>query len=536
MALMAALPMFALGQVNRYFVFLKDKVGTNYSIDRPEEFLSVRSVERRANQGISVTDSDLPVSEDYISQVSQTGADVFFASKWFNGLLIQAEEAEVGSISALSFVDSVTLVAQGERLQGETLKVGRLNVFGNRIKSDKETEAQNSMLSIDDMHSREFRGEGITVAVFDGGFAGVDDIDYFQHVFDDERMLATRDFVTNTGNVYQYDDHGTRVFSAIAGLNEGEFVGTAYNSNFILCITEDVESETRIEEYNWLLGAEFADSVGVDIINTSLGYNLFDDAQMNYTHDDLDGQTAIISIASNMAAEKGILLIASAGNEGNNSWVRVTPPADSPSVLAVGGVNGSGVVSAFSSLGPTADERIKPDVVALSSNVTLINSQGNLTSGNGTSFSAPLVAGLAAGIWQANPELTNFELIEVIKLSADNADSPNSSLGYGVPDFIGALPNPVLSVEDIFEGRIKVYPNPFRGNRIFIDLDASFVGDDLSIEFFSLSGSLLAQRTYSNQFFTETVQFEIDQDIVPGTYILRLSNTSKITEVKLLKY
>jgi len=527
---------FAEAQVNRYMIFFTDKDNSTYSTDRPEEFLSERSIARRQRQGITVDDSDLPVNESYVQVLIDQDVEVFFETKWLNGVLVQSEESELPVIQSQVFVREIELVARKDRLLNPTPKSGRLKSILTRNRSSRESESQNAMLSVDEMHNRDYFGEGVMIAVFDGGFDNVNEIEYFSHIFDEERMAATYDFVTNSGDVFQFDNHGTRVFSAIAGFADGGFNGTAYKADYILCVTEDGLSEFRIEEYNWLFAAEFADSVGVDIINTSLGYNVFDDSNMNYTHEDLDGKTALITQASNIAAEKGILLVASAGNEGDNSWGKITPPADSPYVIAVGGITDSGDLSGFSSLGPTADERIKPDVVALGTDVTLIGSNGGIVTSDGTSFSSPLVAGLAAGIWQARPELTNFELIDLIRMSADNTLSPDNFMGYGVPDFLKAVGNQVLSVDDIIKEKIKVYPNPFRGNRIFIDVDSKLSKGGLEIELYNLSGSLIAQKNLVQTDLRGVVEFEIDSFIAPGTYLLKVITRNKINQVKLIKY
>lgn len=527
--------LLAKGQVNRYMVFFTDKSNSSYSLSSPEAYLSMEAIDRRINQNIPIEKSDLPVNQEYISGLNNLDVQVYHTSKWFNGVLIQEDQSMVAEIQALPFVDRVEFVAPDERLE-EVSKSGRIRPFFARLKSSKETSAQNEMLSIDEMHKLNFKGQGMIVAVFDGGFEGVNDAAAFDHIFDNNRMIATHDFVTNSSDVYQFDDHGTRVFSAIAGFEEPSFVGTAYKSSFILCITEDVTSEYRIEEYNWLFAAEYADSIGVDVINTSLGFNLFDDTTMDYDFDDLDGETSVITRASNLAGKKGILLVVSVGNEGNNSWGTITPPADSQYVLAVGSVNKDNQVTGFSSIGPTTDDRIKPDVVALGSSVSLIGSSGNVVTGSGTSFSSPLVAGLATGVWQANPTLTNLEIIEAIRMSGSISQAPDNSFGYGIPDFLPAAGNPVLSVDDIIENKIKVYPNPFRGDRIFIDIDSKYAGDGLEIRLYDLMGNLISEESFTASQSHSIIEFQTDSNLSEGTYLLRIFSKQAITEVKLLKF
>lgn len=526
------------GQVNRYMVFFSNKDNTPYSISNPAEYLSERSLNRRLNQEITIVEDDLPVDPDYVAQLESESITVFYKTKWMNGVLVQVDETKIALIEAFEFVTGTELVAGGEGLLNPDPTSGRKfkGSGGSRIKSLKSSQTQNAMIAVDLMHNRNFKGQNMLIAVFDGGFSGVIEASPFQHIIDDNRIIATYDFVSNSNDVYSaLDDHGTRVFSAIGGFIEGEYAGTAYEADFVLCITEEIPTEYRIEEYNWLFAAEFADSLGVDVINTSLGYNIFDDDRtMDYNLTDIDGQTAIITRASNMAAQKGMLLVASAGNK--DFWDEITPPADSEGVLAVGMVGVNGLISSGSSIGPTADGRIKPDVVAQGVGTAVINKNGSIVSGNGTSFASPLVAGLAAGVWQANPDWTNFEVMEAIKMSGDRAESPDNSYGYGIPDFIVAAGNSILSVDDILTQKIKVYPNPFSDNKVFIDLNSELVHGDLEIALFNLSGKLLLQQIFKAGLADKIIVFETSELLPAGTYLLTVQSETVRTEVRLIKY
>jgi serine protease AprX len=273
------------------------------------------------------------------------------------------------------------------------------------------------------------------IGIFDAGFAGVNQSIYFDHLFENDKIIAVQDFVRNSGDVYQYDDHGTGVLSSISGYEESVYEGVAYDADIILCVTEDVPTEYIIEEYNWIFAAEFADSAGVDIINTSLGYNTFDDISMNYKYDDLDGDIARITRATDIAASKGILCVVSVGNEGSNNWEKLVAPADADSALAVGAVSSDFQYLNFSSSGPTSDERIKPDVAALGQGTKIIQYNGEISTGSGTSFASPMIAGLAAGLWQAYPELDNMEIIGLIRKGGSQFMQPDTLIGYGVPDY-----------------------------------------------------------------------------------------------------
>ncbi|ELR72554.1 putative exported serine protease, subtilase family protein [Fulvivirga imtechensis AK7] len=381
--------------------------------------------------------------------VESTGAEVYYTTRWLNGALIQADESLIEAIEALGYVDSVVYVAPGVRLTKNSRK---WEAFEESPPAQTSTQLQ--MLGVDALHGEGYHGEGVTVAFFDGGFVGVNNVTAFQHIFFDNRMKYAFNLVENSQDVFKSSNHGTKVFSATAGLMAGQFTGTAYGADFMLFITEDAASEYRIEEYNWLIAAEKADSAGVDIISSSVGYFDFDDPSMNYSYEDMDGKTTIVAQAAKMASERGILIVASAGNEGNKSWRYITTPADVESILAVGSVNSTGEVSSFSSRGPTADGRVKPDVMALGSGTTVINESGMISKGTGTSFAAPLITGLAAGIWQAYPELTNYELMDLIKSIGSHADIPDNSYGHGIPDYT------LLATPDPGSLSFSVFPNP----------------------------------------------------------------------------
>lgn len=436
-------------QINRYVVYFTDKSSTPYSLSFPEQYLSAKAIARRFAQGIAVTEKDLPVDPAYVNGLKNAGADVFYTTRWLNGAVIQVDQSLISSIEGLSYVDSVAYAAPGSRLTKNSRKTDDLDEL-----PPLKTAVQTQMLGVDILHKEGYKGEGILIAYFDGGFRGVNIIDPFQHIFVENRMFLELNLVENNNNVYQYSSHGTKVLSTTAGLLAGEFTGTAPEANFMLFVTEDASSEYRIEEYNWLIAAEKADSAGTDIISSSVGYFDFDDPSMNYTYDDMDGQTTIVAQAATLASERGIVVVVSAGNEGNKSWKYVTSPADADNILAVGAVDATGEISNFSSQGPTVDGRIKPDVVALGSGTTIINESGIVTTGSGTSYAAPLITGLAALVWQVNPDLTNLELIALIKSIGNRMESPDNLYGYGIPDYtIIAPPEP--------DGQLfSLFPNP----------------------------------------------------------------------------
>jgi len=518
----------ANGQANRYMVFFKDKVGTPYSISAPEQFLSAKSIERRLKQGITITEEDLPVNPDYIAQVKATGAKTFFSSRWWNGLLVETNAATLATINSLPFVQESVLVAPGTKLMG-----GRTTKIKQRKNSTADqpvNQLQLQQIGIDQMHASGNKGEGISIAIFDSGFQGVNISAPFADLFAENRVKQTINFVTNTTGVYQTDDHGTEVLSVMGAYSAGSYTGGAYKADYFLYLTEDVSSEYRIEEYNWAFAAERADSAGVDVINSSLGYNEFDDSSMDYQTSDLDGQTAIVTKTARKAIERGIIVVCSAGNEGSGSWRLVTPPSDAQGILAVGSINSVGVLSSFSSKGPTSDGRIKPDVVALGSGTSVIKASGALGTASGTSLSSPLVASLAAGVWQAFPTLSAEEIVEAILNSASQAQTPDNLMGYGIPHF-QAINNYLES--SLSSELISVYPNPVSGDSFQIRLKEP-VDTPVQVTIFDSRGSRVADSSLQINWFSNPFQYDISQ-FMSGLYFVRVKSGSATATIRIAK-
>lgn len=521
-------------QVNRYMIFFTDKHGSEYSIDRPEEFLSARAINRRERFNVSITAQDLPINVNYVNTVELMDIDVFFKTRWFNGILVQMDQSKVEEVKSLSFVRTVELVAPGAKLN-VTPQVENIFQPGLNARTSMVTNAQqNNMLGVDQMHKDGYTGEGILVGVFDAGFNGMNKSIYFSHVFENNKIVAVRDFVENSGDVFQYDDHGTGVVSTISAYEDTVYNGIAYNVDLVLCVTEDTQPEHKIEEYNWLFAAEFADSLGVDIINTSLGYNTFDDPGMNYEYGDMDGNTAIITIAADIAASKGILCIVSVGNEGNNAnWEKLVAPADADSVMAVGAVNANFDYVSFSSPGPTADGRIKPDVSALGISTKIVQYDGELTNGNGTSYASPLIAGLAAGLWEAYPELTNVELIELIRKGSTQYLEPDTLIGYGIPDY-----NKIMSVITAFEEEIdqdiyKVYPNPVDNKKLFIEFNDQSLKERIEIKIHNINGLEVFKLSLTGSEMNKKLELDLN-GLDTGVYLLELRSRDLADSVKIL--
>ncbi len=524
---------------NRYVIFLSDKEGTAYSLDRPREYLSPAALERRELQGIALDSSDLPVNADYVAQLSEAGAEVYYTSRWLNAVMVDGDQ-DADAYRALNFVDRVELIkptrSEGGRNKQGSSYAGKLpSAATENAEAQLLNVLQNEMLGIDAMHQAGYTGQGVSVAVFDGGFKGVDTVSYFRHLYENGQMIPGYDFVGNSTNVYRYGQHGTEALSCIAAYQPGVLEAGAYEANIMLCITEESGSEYRVEEYNWLFAAEMADSAGIDIISTSLGYTTFDDPEMNYEYEDLDGNTAVITRAVNLAAQKGILCVISAGNEGSGRWRYVSPPADAIDVLSVGAVSSSGDRVSFSSFGPTADGRVKPDVSALGLQTVVVNSRGEVVRSNGTSFSAPLITGLTAGVWEAFPGETNLEIIERIRLAGNSSLAPNNELGYGIPTFSAALLVPVPDEEDIREANYRVYPNPIESGKLFVEAKTRDLSFPVEVRIYNSTGQLVTHTRFTSETFSPTLSLDTS-GLGRGVYILHILSPTASDTMKVIKF
>jgi serine protease AprX len=512
-------------QVNRYMVFFKDKAESHFSTTRPGEFLSEKAITRRIKQGITVTDQDIPVNSNYVQGVRETGADVFFKTKWFNGVLVQCDQVVLGSIQSLPYVDHIEFVAPLNKLIPHTGGRTKFNLQKKRSNYGPEVSNQLNQLGILDMQTAGYKGEGMTVAIFDAGFEGVNTITPFQHLFANGQvnLNVSYDFVYNTTNVFRYDDHGTQVFSVMAAQVPDAFTGGVPQANFQLYVTEDTDDEYRIEEYNWAFAAERADSAGVDVINSSLGYYDFDISSMNYTKAQMNGETAVVTKAAQWTADRGIIVVCSAGNEGNiAAWRIITAPADARDVLAVGAVDQNGTRIGISSIGPSADGRIKPDIATKGQGVKVISSAGNLSSATGTSLSSPLATSLVVGVWQRYPDLTNKEVMQIIRESASQAAHPDNLLGYGIPNFKAVVNYQERMVQD---HDFEIYPNPVKDTIRISPKDPEIISSCM-VELVNAQGQVL--RNDSVEFTWLNRNYLIDSSAyAKGIYYVRVYHEHK---------
>lgn len=419
----------------KYRISLKDKAATEYSLKKTEKYLSAKAIERRRKQNLPIDSTDLPVCRKYIDEIRKQGVKIVVTGKWDNFVTVSCNDTTlIDRIAALPFVLSTEKVWISPSAGKPSMATERDSVLNQpTIHPDSiygRAITQIQMSNGDKLHEAGFKGQGMTIAVIDAGFHNVDKITAMQNI----RILGTKDFVNQQADIFAESSHGMSVLSCI-GMNRPDIMtGTAPEASFWLLRSEDEYSEHLVEQDYWSAAVEFADSVGVDVINTSLGYYSFDDKSKNYKYRDLDGRHALMSRQASHIADKGMILVCSAGNSGAGSWKKITPPGDADNVLTVGAIDKRAVLATFSSVGNTADHRVKPDVVAVGVGSDVIRTDGNQGRANGTSFSSPIMCGMVTCLWQACPTLTAKEVIELVRRSGDRAGFPDNIYGYGVPD------------------------------------------------------------------------------------------------------
>jgi len=436
------------GKQYMYRLTLTDKKESPYRLDHPTRWLSQKSVSRRRRQGLQLDSTDLPVSPRYLKIIrSQVNVEIVGKSRWNNTVVVRSNDTmTVNTLKELPFVSKTELVWVSPDSIDKRLRREKYHDYFNAWDSVKHErygvgKEQIESLHGDRLHNIGFRGKGMTIAVLDGGFQNVNVIPAFRNV----KIEGIRDLVWHNPDtphpeisdeqIYYEPDHGTRVLSAMA-VNEPEvLVGTAPDARYWLIRCEDSQSEQPVEEDYWAMAAELADSAGVDIINSSLGYNEYDAPHQSLSLSQLDGQSTLISHTASLLARKGIVLVNSAGNTGMGPWKKICVPADADDMLTVGAINPQGGNAPFSAVGPSQDGRVKPDVVAIGSPATLISGRGSIVRDMGTSFSTPIVCGLIACLWQAFPHMTAAGIIDLVRKCSDNYFTPNNIYGYGKPNF-----------------------------------------------------------------------------------------------------
>ncbi|MFT2007620.1 S8 family serine peptidase [Pontibacter sp. 13R65] len=529
-------------EVRKRLVYFTDKSATPFSIANPSDYLSQKALDRRSKQNINLTTRDLPVDPAYVAAIKDLDVPVWYTSKWFNGVVVECSDAKLAEIETLSFVKSSQTLNRKKTVQAGASKAGTMadtkgTFLGPQVATADEDKDlyglgfhQANMVGAVDLHKSGSKGEGITIAVLDAGFPNVNTIPAFSHLFEHKQVLGTFDFVRKQADVYQGNAHGTSVLSTMAAYQPNMLIGTAYKANYLLLRTEDAATEHHIEEINWLLAAEYADSAGADIINSSLGYTTFHEPSISYTYQDMDGNTALITKAADFAAATGMLVVVSAGNDGAGPWRYISAPADADSVLTVGAVDSLSVLAPFSSVGPTSDGRLKPDVVGMGRNAYFFSGSGTLVKGNGTSFSGPIVAGLAACLWQADPNLTNMELIELIRHSGSNASSPDNNIGYGIPNYTRTT----SSANKRPANDLVTVTNPVGVQDIVLHLGEGWAQQEVSVQVYDVSGKLLFQQQLFGSQPRQVLALR-PQTLKQGIYICRLISPNDKATLRFLK-
>jgi serine protease AprX len=545
-----------------YSIKLKYKKNISYSLSKPSSFLSQKAIDRRNRYRIPIDSSDLPVNTRYIDSIASIpGVRVASNSKWLNTIFIETSDpSAIEKINSFYFVDrseklSVIIPTTKDKVSVDYKKEPANIVRNARIASRSVLDqhgitedsinygmnaAQVNIHEGEFLHKLGFRGQGMTIAILDGGFKSYKTNPALDSVRNNGQIKGEYDFVMNEISVNEDNVHGANCFTILAANRPGFIVGTAPKANYWLFRTEDAATEKPIEEQNWIAAVERADSAGADMISSSLGYANFDDPSFDHTYANRDGNTALITIAADMAAKKGMLIMNSAGNSGNASTdlKYIFCPADGDSVMTVGAVNASGSIAPFSSWGPNYAGKIKPNIVSLGWNAVYANTAGDPVTGNGTSYSNPNIAGLIACLWQAFPEFTNMQVIDAVQKSADRYSNPDDRYGYGIPNFRIAY-NYLESVrqqktDTILKGKwITAFPVPFR--RVFTVFLKAPSSGRASIRLFDIGGRLLLEKSIDvlqgNHY---TVPMNVVQERRFGIYFLQYTDGKNKTTLRLL--
>ena len=483
-----------------------------YFNDKPSQIPAVsnKTLQRYKKAGYEPTEKDAAINELYVQQILEaTGGILRTKSRWFNAISVSvSSEAALEKIKAFTFVSKT--VPLKKLLKPTPLYSPPLK---ERISTHNALQPGVAMLNAQFLADRGFNGEGMTIAVIDNGFKKANEMQAFSHVFSENRVLGYYDFVDNDTTVFDAGagSHGQQVWGFMAARLSDEYVGTAPNASYWLFRTETGLFEQEVEEDYWLAAAEMADSVGVDLITTSLNYTTFNDNVNNHTYADLDGNTTIITKAADEAAKRGIFVVSSAGNYGSGSWKYVGAPADGDSVLAVGAVYANENIAEFSSFGPTSDGRVKPDVLAWGRDAAYVANSDVVLSGSGTSFAAPLTAGLVACLWQALPNKTANEIRLAVIETAQQYNNPTDQRGHGLSDFCAAYKKlgGVFCYEEELAGDDAIayayYNNALKQIELNLDLHGTGVGE---VSLFALSGDVIQQLSF--EYINETGLYQLN--------------------------
>lgn len=515
-------------QFTRYIIRFKNKGGTPFSFSNPLAYLSQKSIDKRIRYNIAIDSTDLPVTPAYVSQVAAVpNVTLLNVSRWLNAVTIQTSDASaISSINGFPFVVSVNGIAARpspggrnnmDKLEQEDpnpVSTGRIegttgDYFNYGTASFNEIHLHNGEF----LHNIGLRGQGMTIAMLDAGFYHYTTLKSFDSANLNGQIKSTWDFVAREASVVEDHTHGMQCLSIIVANIPGQFVGKAPKADFHLFRTEDDATEYPIEEFNWVCGAERTDSLGCEVISSSLGYNTFDNSTFNYTYANMNGNTTVSSFGADLAAKKGILVFVAVGNEGTNSWHYLITPSDGDSVVAVGAVNAAGAVGSFSSYGPAADGRIKPDIASVGVSSLIQSSANTVTTGNGTSFATPNMAGLGTCLWQAFPEFNNMKIVQALRKAGSKFTTPDNRVGYGIPDvklaFSNLLVEYATSTSTVTDCRVTVNWNSKDVNAMRYEVERKAPGE--------LNYSKIADVTAQGGAVLSNQAYQYNNDLVAGS-------------------
>lgn len=533
-------------QYSRHIIRLRDKRGTTGTLGNPSAYLSGKAISRRTRFSIPVDSTDLPVSAAYMDSIRKAGVvNILSTSKWLNQVLIRTTDpAALAKINAFPFVRATAPIAEQLATPAAPADKFRKEEVNDIQQPAHLKQSQEDVINYgtaygqihihegEFLHNAGFRGQGITIAVLDAGFRNYLTIPAFDSVRRSNRILGEFDYVANETSVNEDHPHGMNCFSIMAANLPGTYVGSAPGASYYLFRTEDDATEFPVEEHNWVVAAETADSLGADMISSSLGYYLFNDPLFHHRYADMNGNTTMVTRGADLAAKKGMIVCNSAGNEGTDSWRYIIAPADGDSVLAVGAVNVNGAVADFSSWGPSSDGDVKPDVASVGWGTFVINTNGSVAQGNGTSFSNPNIAGLIACLWQAFPEFSNMQILDAVKKSSSKATDPDARMGYGIPNMKKAYQ---LLLQKRYENQLgntewfKAFPNPVQ-SRLTVVLKAPQSGP-AGYQLVDVNGRLLDHKQ-EELAANDLAVYEIQRfgQLPRGIYFLKIvSGTSSRT-------
>ena len=518
----------AIAGDNIYWIQFNTKQGTPYSVEQPGGFLSPRSIDRRLRQGIEIDSTDLPVNPAFTDSMCSMGFHIKHTSRWMNGAVaLYPDSLGVDSLSLPSFVSFIKL-RKGIPVKSTTRKFDEMD----SLTADYYGSSADQLAILNGQLVHNYsKGEGVVIAVLDAGFQNADKLEVFDSLYARGGVLGTYDFVNPGNNVYNEYYHGTSVLSVMAADQPGKMVGTAPYAMYWLLRSEDVATEYPVEEDYWIVAAEFADSAGCDVINTSLGYTTFYNSAFNHTYGQFTGDSLRISKAANMAVKKGIVVVCSAGNEGANAWHYISAPSEARDVLSIAAVDNSGVIAGFSSRGfGDSVAVLKPDVAAVGSGTAIVSASGGYTHGSGTSFSSPVIAGMAACMVGIYPDSTASSIIRMIRQAGDRYPEHSDDYGYGIPDFSKCLQKKDTSSPEISSsGTIWVYPNPF-DTYIHIS-DPSKVD---MLELFLPDGHRVLKATKGNPVLYGVSSASL-AGLQKGIYFARIQRGASVQTIKLIR-